>query len=245
MEKRYIKLSNGVKIPIIGFGTYKLQNKNNEACNIVKKAIDSGYISIDTASFYNNEEGVGKGIRESMMPRENLFVTTKIRVNNDEYENVIKSFNKSLEKLGLDYIDLYLVSWSTGSIKETWRAIEDIYKEKKARTIGVCNCTIEQLEEIIGFSQINPMINQIEIHPNFLEKELLKVCRRHDIAVQAWEPIIIDQLTSNSIIQNLSKKYNKSEIQIILRWHIQNNVIAIPKANKSNTIKENIDIFDF
>ena len=245
MERKIRQLSNGVKIPIIGFGTYKLQNENDEACNIVKEAINAGYRSIDTASFYNNEEGVGKGIRESGVPREELFVTTKVWVDDDGYENTIKAFNKSLEKLGLDYIDLYLVHWPTENIKETWRAIENLYREKKVRAIGVCNCTVKQLEEIIGFSEINPMVNQVEIHPNRSEKELLKVCKRHNIVVQAWSPIMRGQLSSNSIITNLAQKYDKSEAQIILRWHLQNNVIAIPKTSHPKRIKENIDIFDF
>lgn len=245
MERRMRKLCNGVEIPVVGFGTYKLNNKNDEACNIVKEAIKSGYRSIDTASFYHNEEGVGKGIIESNVSREELFVTTKVWIDDDGYENIIKSFNKSLEKLGLDYIDLYLVHWTTENIKETWRAIEDLYKEKKVRSIGVCNCTVKQLEEIIGFSEINPMVNQVEIHLNRTEKELLKVCKRHNIVVQAWSPIMRGQLLSNSIIRNLAQKYNKSEAQIILRWHLQNNVIAIPKTSKTNRIKENIDIFDF
>lgn len=245
MERKIRQLSNGVKIPIIGFGTYKLQNENDEACNIVKEAINAGYRSIDTASFYNNEEGVGKGIRESGVPREELFVTTKVWIDDDGYENTIKAFNKSLEKLGLDYIDLYLVHWPTENIKETWRAIENLYREKKVRAIGVCNCTVKQLEEIIGFSEINPMVNQVEIHPNRSEKELLKVCKRHNIVVQAWSPIMRGQLSSNSIIKNLAQKYDKSEAQIILRWHLQNNVIAIPKTSHPKRIKENIDIFDF
>lgn len=245
MERKIIQLSNGVKIPIIGFGTYKLQNENDEACNIVEEAINAGYRSIDTASFYNNEEGVGKGIRESGLPREELFVTTKVWVNDEGYENTTKAFNKSLEKLGLDYIDLYLVHWPTENIKETWRAIENLYREKKVRAIGVCNCTVKQLEEIIGFSEINPMVNQVEIHPNRSEKELLKVCKRHNIVVQAWSPIMRGQLSSNSIIKNLAQKYDKSEAQIILRWHLQNNVIAIPKTSHPKRIKENIDIFDF
>lgn len=245
MENKVRQLSNGVKIPIAGFGTYKLQNENNEACNVVKKAIDLGYRSIDTASFYNNEEGVGKGIKESNVPREDIFVTTKVWIDDDGYENTINAFETSLKKLDLDYIDLYLVHWPTQKIKETWKALEDLYKQKKVRAIGVCNCTVKQLEEIIGFSEINPMVNQVELHPNRTEKELLKVCKRHNIIVEAWSPIMRGQLLSNAIIKDLALKYNKSEAQIILRWHIQNNVIAIPKTSNFDRIKENIDIFDF
>lgn len=245
MENKIRELSNGVKIPTIGFGTYKLQNENDEAANIVKEAINAGYRNIDTASFYDNEEGVGKGIKESGVAREELFITTKVWIDDDKYEDTIKSFNSSLNKLGLDYIDLYLVHWPTENIKETWKAIEDLYKDKKVKAIGVCNCTVKQLEEIIGFSEINPMINQVEIHPNRSEKELLRVCKRHNIVVQAWSPIMRGQLSSNPIIKDLAKQYNKSEAQIILRWHLQNNVIAIPKTNKLSRIKENMDIFDF
>lgn len=245
MENRLIKLSNGIEIPIVGFGTYKLQNQNNEACDIVKHAIDIGYRNIDTAAFYNNEEGVGKGIRESNIPRDEIFVSTKVWIEDDGYEDTLKAFDRSLNKLGLDYIDLYLVHWPTNKIKETWRAIEELYKQKKVRAIGVCNFTVEQLEELIGFAEINPMVNQVELHPKRSEKDLLKTCKRHNIAVEAWSPIMRGQLVSNEIIKDLAKKYNKTEAQIILRWHLQNGVIAIPKTSKEDRMKENLDIFDF
>lgn len=245
MKKGVRILSNGVEMPIVGFGTYKLQNENDEACNLVKEAIKAGYRSIDTASFYNNEEGVGKGIAQSNIPREELFITTKVWIDDDGYENTLKAFDKSLEKLGLDYIDLYLVHWPTEKIKETWRALEDLYRKGMVRAIGVCNCDKNQLESIIEFADINPMVNQVELHPNRTEKDLLKICKRHNIVVEAWSPIKRGALMSNLTIKELAKKYNKSEVQIILRWHLQNNVIAIPKTSSIERAKENINIFDF
>ena len=172
MREEFRELSNGVKIPIVGFGTYKLDN--DEVCNMVKEAIKLGYRSIDTASFYKNEEGVGKGIKESNINREDLFITTKVWIDDDGYENTIKAFEKSLAKLDLEYIDLYLVHWPTEKIKETWRAVEDLYRKGMVRAIGVCNCDKNQLESIIEFADINPMVNQVELHPNRTEKDLLK-----------------------------------------------------------------------
>lgn len=244
MENKIKILSNGVKIPKVGFGTYKLgdENKTYEA---VKNAIECGYRNIDTASFYDNEEGVGMAIRESNVSREEIFLSTKPWIDDDGYENTIKAFEKSLAKLDLEYIDLYLVHWPTEKIKETWRALEDLYRKGMVRAIGVCNCDKNQLESIIEFADINPMVNQVELHPNRTEKDLLKICKRHNIVVEAWSPIKRGALMSNLTIKELAKKYNKSEVQIILRWHLQNNVIAIPKTSSIERAKENINIFDF
>lgn len=244
MENKIKILSNGIKIPKVGFGTYKLgdENKTYEA---VKNAIECGYRNIDTASFYDNEEGVGRAIRESNVSREEIFLSTKPWIDDDGYENTIKAFEKSLAKLDLEYIDLYLVHWPTEKIKETWRALEDLYRKGMVRAIGVCNCDKNQLESIIEFADINPMVNQVELHPNRTEKDLLKICKRHNIVVEAWSPIKRGALMSNLTIKELAKKYNKSEVQIILRWHLQNNVIAIPKTSSIERAKENINIFDF
>ena len=202
MREEFRELSNGVKIPIVGFGTYKLDN--DEVCNMVKEAIKLGYRSIDTASFYKNEEGVGKGIKESNINREDLFITTKVWIDDDGYENTIKAFEKSLAKLDLEYIDLYLVHWPTEKIKETWRALEDLYRKGMVRAIGVCNCDKNQLESIIEFADINPMVNQVELHPNRTEKDLLKICKRHNIVVEAWSPIKRGALMSNLTIKELA-----------------------------------------
>ncbi|MBC5626331.1 aldo/keto reductase [Clostridium sp. NSJ-49] len=244
MESMVRKLANGVDVPSIGFGTYKL-GEEQEVIDKVKLALNLGYRQIDTASFYGNEEGVGKGIAESGIDRKDIFLVTKLWNDDHGYEETINAFNKSIKKLGVDYLDLYLIHWPNKLNSETWRAFEDLYKEGKVRAIGVCNFKIGHLEELKKTAKIMPMVNQIEIHPCKTQKETIEYCNENNIQVVAWGPIMRGKILSLPLMLELSEKYNKSIAQITLRWHIQNGVIPIPKSSNEERIKANIDIFDF
>ena len=244
MESMVRKLANGVDIPSIGFGTYKL-GEEQEVIDKVKLALNLGYRQIDTASFYGNEEGVGKGIAESGIDRKGIFLVTKLWNDDHGYEETINAFNKSIKKLGVDYLDLYLIHWPNKLNSETWRAFEDLYKEGKVRAIGVCNFKIGHLEELKKTAKIMPMVNQIEIHPCKTQKETIEYCNENNIQVVAWGPIMRGKIFSLPLMLELSEKYNKSIAQITLRWHIQNGVIPIPKSSNEERIKANLDIFDF
>ena len=244
MESMVRKLSNGVDIPSIGFGTYKL-GEEQEVRDKVKLALKLGYRQIDTASFYGNEEGVGKGIAESGVDRKDIFLVTKLWNDEHGYEETINAFNKSIKRLGVDYLDLYLIHWPNKLNSETWRAFEDLYKEGKVRAIGVCNFKIGHLEELKKTAKIMPMVNQIEIHPCKTQKDMIEYCNKNNIQVVAWGPIMRGKIFSLPLMLELSEKYNKSIAQITLRWHIQNGVIPIPKSSNEERIKANIDIFDF
>ena len=244
MESMVRKLSNGVDIPSIGFGTYKL-GEEQEVRDKVKLALKLGYRQIDTASFYGNEEGVGKGIAESGVDRKDIFLVTKLWNDDHGYEETINAFNKSIKRLGVDYLDLYLIHWPNKLNSETWRAFEDLYKEGKVRAIGVCNFKIGHLEELKKTAKIMPMVNQIEIHPCKTQKETIEYCNENNIQVVAWGPIMRGKIFSLPLMLELSEKYNKSIAQITLRWHIQNGVIPIPKSSNEERIKANLDIFDF
>lgn len=237
-------LANGVKMPAVGFGTYKA-GSNEETAQIVKYAIESGYRQIDTAFFYGNEVGVGKGIKESGVKREDIFLVTKLWNDDHGYENTIKAFNKSLKNLQVDYLDLYLIHWPNKLNSETWRAFEELYKNGKVKAIGVCNFKIGHLEKLMKTAKIMPMVNQIEIHPISSKETMLDFCHENNIQLVAWSPIMRGKLFENELMIELSKKYNKSIAQIILRWHIQRGVIPIPKSSNVNRIKENLDVFDF
>jgi methylglyoxal/glyoxal reductase len=238
-------LSNGVKMPWVGLGVFKV-TEGEEVIQSVKAAIKNGYISIDTAAIYGNEEGVGQAIKDSGVPREDLFITTKLWNSEQGYESTLKAFETSLTKLGLDYLDLYLIHWpGKDKYKETWKAFEKLYKEGRVRAIGVSNFQVHHLEDLISSAEIKPMVNQVEFHPHLTQKELLAYCKNEGIQLEAWSPLKQGKLLSEPVLEDLAHKYNKSVAQVILRWDLQHGVVTIPKSIKEHRIIENADIFDF
>ena len=244
MNKNFKILSNGVKMPSIGFGTYKSGN-DEETAKIIKYALKIGYRQIDTASFYGNEVGIGNGIKESGINREDIFLVTKLWNDDHGYDKTIEAFNKSLERLQVDYIDLYLIHWPNKLNSETWKAFEHLYKTGKVKSIGVCNFKIGHLEELKKTAEIMPMVNQVEIHPQSSKNDMLRYCEENNIQLVAWSPIMRGKLFSNELILGLAEKYKKTIAQIILRWHVQRGIIPIPKSSNEGRIKENLSIFDF
>jgi len=237
-------LNNNIKIPSIGFGTYK-SGSDEETSEIIKNALNLGYKLIDTASFYNNEIGIGKGIKESGVNREDIFLVTKLWNEDHGYDKTIKAFNESLKKLQVDYIDLYLIHWPNKLNNETWRAFEDLYESGKVKAIGVCNFKECHLEELKKSAKIMPMVNQVEIHPFTIKNNIVNYCNYNNIKVIAWSPISRGRVLENELMIELAQKYNKSIVQIVLRWHMQRGIIPIPKSSNKDRIKDNIDVFDF
>ncbi|MBS4219297.1 aldo/keto reductase [Bacillus sp. FJAT-49711] len=238
-------LHNGIKMPWFGLGVFKVES-GEEAVNAVKAAIKNGYRSIDTASAYRNEESVGKGIRESGVPRENIFVTSKVWNSDQGYDSTLEAFDASINRLGLDYLDLYLIHWPVkGKYKETWKALEEIYKEGKVRAIGVSNFHVHHLKDLLQNAKIKPMVNQVELHPRLAQLELRTYCKDQGIQLEAWSPLMQGRLLDNEILAEIGEKHNKTTAQVILRWDIQSEIVTIPKSVKEHRIIENADIFDF
>ncbi|NEZ40707.1 aldo/keto reductase [Paenibacillus alvei] len=242
-------LNNGVKMPWFGLGVFKVE-EGPELVNAVKTAIKHGYRSVDTAAIYGNEEGVGQGIREGLkeagISREELFVTSKVWNADLGYESTIAAYETSLKKLGLAYLDLYLIHWPVeGKYKDAWRALETLYKEGRVKAIGVSNFQIHHLQDLMKDAEIKPMINQVEYHPRLTQKELQAFCQDNDIQFEAWSPLMQGQLLDNEVIQEIANKHNKSIAQVILRWDLQNGVVTIPKSTKEHRIVENANVFDF
>jgi len=238
-------LYNGVKMPWLGLGVWRAQ-EGGEVENAVKTAIRIGYRSIDTAAMYGNEAGVGRAVRESGVPREELFITTKVWNTDQGYDSTLAAFEASLQRLGMDYVDLYLIHWPVaGKYKETWKALEKIYRDGRARAIGVSNFQVHHLEDLMADAEIKPMVNQVEFHPYLTQVELREYCSQHGIQVEAWRPLMKGEVANVPEIRELAVKYGKTPAQIVLRWNLQHGVVTIPKSVSESRIRENADLFDF
>ncbi len=238
-------LNNGIKMPWLGFGVYKLSD-GGEVETAIHQAFEAGYRSIDTASIYGNERGVGKAIRDSGIPREEIFLTTKVWNSDLRAHRSLEAFEESLERLGADYVDLYLIHWPVeGGYLDAWRALEKIYESGRARAIGLSNFMIPHLEDILKMCSVRPAVNQVEFHPWLVQPELLKFCREQQIQLEAWSPLIQGKVTEIEAIKTIAEKYGKSPAQIVLRWNLQHEVVTIPKSSKSHRIRENAQLFDF
>ena len=241
-----VKLNNGVEMPWLGLGVWKAAD-GQEVSNAVKSAIECGYRSIDTAAVYQNESGVGQGIKDSGIAREELFVTTKVWNSDQGYESTLQAFEESRKKLSLDYLDLYLIHWPVKEKKyiDTWRALEKLYNDGLVRAIGVSNFHIHHLKDIFEVSGIVPVVNQVEYHPLLAQRELHAFCNSHNIVLEAWSPLMQGKLLDDPALTEIAAKYGKSVSQVILRWDLQNGVITIPKSVNPERIAQNGDIFDF
>ena len=246
INKKYIDLNDKMKMPTVGFGTWRISNE--EAPRSIEEALAAGYRSIDTAKVYDNEEGVGIGLKESPIEREEIFLTTKVWNSDQGYDSTLRALETSLKKLQTSYVDLYLIHWPAPKLDKyipTWKALSRLRQEGLARSIGVCNFNIDHLDRIISETGIVPAVNQVEIHPHFQQKKLREFHLKHNIATEAWSPLARGKLFSDEVIISLAKKYQKTPAQIVLRWHFDSGIIAIPKSAQVARILENIDIFDF
>lgn len=243
-----VTLNNGVQIPQFGLGVWQAA-EGGEVEAAVQNAFDAGYRLIDTAAIYGNEAGVGKAIKSSGLPREEVFLTTKLWNANHAYDDALRAFEESLAKLDCGYIDLYLIHWPLpmeGKFVEAWRAMEKLYSDKRVRAIGVSNFKPPHLETLLRTAQVVPAINQIELHPLLQEKEDRAFCASHDIKVEAYSPLMRGgEVLEHPIVSQLAGKYGKTPAQVVLRWHIQSGIIVIPKSVNPQRIRENSAIFDF
>lgn len=239
-----IMLNNGVAMPGLGLGVFKVGD-GSPVVAAIKSALRAGYRAIDTAAVYGNEDGVGQALRETDIPREEIFVTSKVWNADQGYDATLKAFDASLERLGLSYLDLYLIHWPVaGKYVETWRALTDLYKEGRVRAIGVSNFHVHHLKDILDSSDVVPAVNQVECHPLLNQKEIRDFCQMNNIVLEAWSPLMKGNLNL-PVLEELAKTYQKTPAQIVLRWHLQHGVVIIPKSVHDHRIKENAQIFDF
>jgi len=244
--KDKLALNNGVEIPQLGLGVFQADD-GNEVFSAVDHALNVGYRLIDTAAIYKNEPGVGKAINKSNIDRKDIFLTTKLwNSRHGNYKQVSKGFNDSLSRLNLEYVDLYLIHWPVkGKYIDSWKAMEELYLEGKIKAIGVSNFQIHHLEEILDKTQIIPAVNQIEYHPLLQQNDLYEFCNKHSIIIEAWRPILKGEANKISELVDIGEKYNKTAVQVCLRWNLQKEVVTIPKSVNPDRIKSNAEIFDF
>jgi diketogulonate reductase-like aldo/keto reductase len=241
-----VTLNNGTRMPQIGFGVFRVPE--DETRRAVLTAVEAGYRSIDTASLYGNEAAVGRAVADCGVPREELFVTTKLWNDDQGYASAFRAFAASMERLGLDYVDLYLIHWpvpAKGAYVETWRALEEIYASGRARAIGVSNFQPWHLRPILDRGDVVPAVNQVELHPGLQQQQVREFDREHGIVTEAWSPLARGDVLADPVVTGLAGRYGKTPAQIVLRWHIELGNVVIPKSVTPARIAENIDIFDF
>ncbi len=241
-----IGLNNGVQIPQVGFGVFQVPSDDTQRA--VEHAIEVGYRHIDTAAAYNNEAGVGAAVRACGIPRDQLFVTTKLRNGEQGLESAMTAYTDSLGRLGLDYVDLYLIHWPNPAADryvDSWRGLERLYRKGQVRAIGVSNFLLEHLDRLAAETQVPPAVNQVEVHPSYQQRELVRVCRERAIAIEAYSPLGRGQDLTDPVITAIADQHSVSAAQVILRWHLQLRHIVIPKSVSADRIRSNIDLADF
>lgn len=249
MGAKSITLNNGVQMPEIGYGVFRVE-EGKDLEKAVETAIRIGYRSIDTAAIYQNEKSVGKGVQNAidagLVTREELFITSKVWNDGLSYDETIKAYEDTLERLGLEYLDLYLIHWpGQNKYMEPWKALEALYKEGRIKSIGVSNFQVSHLEHLLETAEVKPVINQIEFHPKLVQEDVRAFCEKYDIQVEAWSPLMNAELLNHETVNEIAESLGKSAAQVILRWDLQHGVVTIPKSMTESRIKENIDIYDF
>ncbi len=241
------RLNNGTTVPLLGLGTWQIAD-GRQTQEAVSFALGFGYLHFDTAMIYGNERSVGKTVNAGPVPRDELFITTKVWNSDHGFDQTLRAFDESLNQLGLDYVDLYLIHWPVENRRsDTWRALEALMKDGRVKAIGVSNYMVRHLEELLSFSQVTPVVNQIELHPyNFgLRRDVIEFCRARDIQIVAYTPLTRGQRFDDPKLQKMARKYSKTPAQILIRWTLQHDIVVIPKSAQPERIRENAEVFDF
>lgn len=240
-----VTLANNVEMPYFGLGTYAMKD-GEEVIRSVRHALKTGYRHIDTAAMYHNENGIGKAIKESGIAREEIFITSKVWNTEQGYGETLKAVDQSLDNLGFEYLDLYLIHWPVeGKYKDTWKALEKLNRDGKIKAIGVSNFMQHHLQNLMDSAEVMPMIDQFEFHPFLVQQTLIDFCRQHRIQPEGWRPIMKGKIFDIRLLNDLGEKYGKTPVQITLRWHLQKGMVTIPKSSHKERITANADIFDF